>query len=41
MPDAAEKTAIGAFIAAFLVVIAIFGVGIWGFIELVQWITSK
>lgn len=29
------------FIITFLVVLAVFGVGIWGFIELIHWVTSK
>jgi hypothetical protein len=41
MPDAAEKTAIGVIVALIFVAIAVLGVGIWGFIQIVQWLTSK
>lgn len=41
MADAVEKFAMWVIALAVVVILAILGFGIWGFVELVQWITSK
>jgi hypothetical protein len=41
MADKFEGIAIGLFIITFLVALAILGLLGWGFVELVQWVTSK
>ena len=41
MDDPIEKTALGVFIAAVVVLLVLIGLGCWGFIELIQWVTSK
>ena len=39
--DALEKTAIGIFITGVFVVLVLIGLGCWGFVQLIQWVTSK
>lgn len=39
--DGTEKAAIWLVVITMLMILVIFGVGIWGFIEFIQWITSK
>lgn len=41
MADAGEKAAVVVVVLALLVILAILGVGVWGFVQLVQWVTSK
>jgi len=41
MDNPIEKTAFGIIISAFIVVLIFLGIGIWGFIQLIQWVTSK
>lgn len=40
-PDQFEKVAGVAVIATVLLTLVLWGVGIWGFIEFIKWITSK
>lgn len=41
MPDSVEKAAIWLLTFVALIVAAILGVGLWAFVELVLWLTSK
>lgn len=41
MADAGEKAAVVVVVLAIAVILAILGVGVWGFVQLVQWVTSK
>lgn len=39
--DTYEKLGMAVLIVILVMVIAMFGVGIWGFVELVQWLKSQ
>lgn len=41
MPDAAEKTAIWAVVVILVVIAVVIGFGLWGFVQFIQWLTSK
>ena len=39
--DQFERFAMGIVVFVLLLILAVFGVGIWGFIQFIQWLTSK
>lgn len=39
--DMFEKIGAAVFIVAMIIIATVFGVGVWGFIQFIQWITSK